>query len=398
MKVIIHAGMPKTGSTSIQWTFANRDQGHVRYFRWLRPAHNDLIILLFDERGERFLKYRLKNYGPKEKGYSREELLLLREEWLESFEQDLTQPGADTCLLSAEAISNGRLWSVLTPLKAFLEKYSDDIQVIAYVRPPVSFMASAFQQRIKFGDKKEFNPKEYWPRYRQRFERLDQVFGRENVTLRKFDRKTLKNGSVVDDLAEFAGIPVPYNSSQSKNESLSLEALALLFVQRKFGRGKVTGFRDAQDLNEKVFESLAGIGKEKFQFAPELVLPIVEANEADLEWMERRLSEPLRETPENLNGPLLRSEQDLLSIADQSFPELEALAPDPPTDVALSTRENIIRKMDKLHEMSPALRVPAGSRASVYRPRALLTFGVAIWPELLFKLRKWRSGWTKIVW
>ena len=362
MKVIIHAGMPKTGSTSIQWTFANRDLGHVRYFRWLRPAHNDLIILLFDERGERFTRYRLKNYGPKEKGYSREELLLLREEWLESFEQDLTQPGAHTCLLSTEMISNGRLWSVLTPLKAFLEKYSDDIQVIAYVRPPVSFMASVFQQRVKGGKagSGKFNPKGYWPRYRQCFEPLDQVFGRENVTLRKFDRKTLKNGSVVDDLAGFVGIPVPHNSSQLENESLSLEALALLFVQRKFGRGRATGFRGAQVQNNKVaqvqnnkvLEMLAGIGKEKIQFAPELVLPIVAANEADLEWMERRLSEPLRETPENLNGPLLRSEQDLLSIADQSFPELEALAPDPPTDVALSTRENIIRKMDKLCEQT----------------------------------------------
>ena len=361
MKVIIHAGMPKTGSTSIQHTFAGQDLGHVRYFRWRQSNHGGLVTLLFDERGERFPRYRLKGYGPKEKGYSREELLLLREEWLEFFEQDLTQPGADTCLLSTEMISSWRCSGTRALLKACLEKYSDDIQVIAYIRPPVSFMASAFQQRIKGGDRK-FNPKGYWPRYRQRFEPLDQVFGRENVILRKFDRKTLKNGSVVDDLAGFAGIPVPHrlSSPRLKNESLSLEALALLFVQRKFGRGRATGFRGAQVQNNKVaqvqnnkvLEMLAGIGKEKIQFVPELVLPIVAANEADLEWMERRLSEPLRETPENLNGPLLRSEQDLLSIADQSFPELEALAPDPPTDVALSTRENIIRKMDKLCEQT----------------------------------------------
>ena len=346
MKVIIHAGMPKTGSTAIQRTFAGQDLGHVRYFRWRVPNHGGLVTLLFHEQAEHFWGHRLN-------GYSREDLLPLREEWLESFEQDLTQPGAHTCLLSAEAISTWHWRSVLTPLKVYLEKYSDDIQVIAYVRPPVSYMPSVFQQRVKGGDVK-FNSKGYWPRYRQRFETLDQVFGRENVTLRKFDRKTLKNGSVVDDLAGFVEIPVPHRSSSPrlKNESLSLEALALLFVQRKFGRGRATGFRGAQDLNEKVFEILAGIGKEKIQFAPELVLPIVAANEADLEWMERRLSEPLRETPENLNGPLLRSEQDLLSIADQSFPELEALAPDPPTDVALSTRENMIRKMDKLCEQT----------------------------------------------
>ena len=167
-------------------------------------------------------------------------------------------------------------------------------------------MASVFQQRVKGGKagSGKFNPKGYWPRYRQCFEPLDQVFGRENVTFRKFDRKTLKNGSVVDDLAGFVGIPVPHNSSQLENESLSLEALALLFVQRKFGRGRATGFRSAQVQNNKVLDILAGIGKEKIQFAPELVLPIVAANEADLEWMERRLSEPLRETPENLNGPL----------------------------------------------------------------------------------------------
>ena len=347
MKVIIHAGMPKTGSTSIQQTFANRDLGHVRYFRWRWPNHGGLVTLLFHEQAGHFGVYRLQ-------GYSREELLPLREEWLESFEQDLTQPDAHTCLLSAEAISTWRWRSMLAPLRAFLEKYSDDIQVIAYVRPPANYMPSVFQQRVKGGKagSGKFNPKGYWPQYRQRFEPLDQVFGRENVILRKFDRKTLKNGSVVDDLAGFAGIPVPHNSSQLENESLSLEALALWFVQRKFGRGRAIGFRGAQVQNNKVFEILAGIGKEKIQFAPELVLRTVAANEADLEWMERRLSEPLRETPENLNGPLLRSEQDLLSIADQSFPELEALAPDPPTDVALSTRENIIRKMDKLCEQT----------------------------------------------
>ena len=341
MKVIVHAGMPKTGSTSIQQTFARRDLGHVRYFRWRSANHLALFALLFFEPVEDFRLF-------KRHGSSREALLQQREKWLESFEQDLTRPGASTCLLSAEGIiKSSRCRSALVPLKAFLEKHSDDIQVIAYIRPPVSFMQSLFQERVK-GDNTVFNPGHFWPRYRRRIGPLDRVFGRENVTLRKFDPKTLKNGSVVDDLAEFAGIALPPGPAGNANKSLSLEALALLFVQRKFGQAMGTGFPGAPGNNAALRKCLAAIGKEKIRFAPELLLPIVEANKADLEWMERRLSEPLLDIPKNSNGPLLRSEQDLLSVADRSFPELEALVPDPPTDATLSTRENTIRKMESL--------------------------------------------------
>ena len=340
MKVIIHAGMHKTGSTSIQETFVRHDLGHVRYFRWRSISHTGLFALLFSEPVEDFWYF-------KRNGDSREELLQQREKWLESFEQDLTRPGWSTCLLSTEAITHPhpQCLSALAPLKAFLEKYSDDIQVIAYIRPPVGFMQSIFQQAIQSG-RSVLNPQGRWPRYRHRIERLDRVFGRENVTLRKFDPKTLENGSVVDDLAEFAGIALPPGSARNKNESLSLEALALLFVQRKFGRGIATGFPGASGKNAALRKCLAAIGKEEIRFAPELLLPIIEANKADLEWMERRLSEPLLDIPKNSNGFLLRSEQDLLSVADRSFPELEALVPDPPTDATLSTRENTIRKME----------------------------------------------------
>ena len=342
MKVIVHAGMHKTGSTSIQETFTRHDLGHVRYFRWRIANHIGLLALLFFEPVEEYWYF-------KRHGHSREELLQQREKWLESFKQDLTRPGASTCLLSAEEITHPQSPSALAPLKAFLEKYSDDIQIVAYIRSPVGFMQSLFQERVKNGNT-VFNPRLLWPGYRQRFEPLDRVFGRENVTLRKFDPKTLKNGSVVDDLAEFAGIALPPGSAGNANKSLSLEALALLFVQRKFGRGRATGFPvlgdGATGKNDALRKFLAAIGKEKIRFAPELVLPVIEARKADLEWMERRLSEPLLDIPKNSNGPLLRSEQDLLSVADRSFPELEALVPDPPADATLSTRENMIRKME----------------------------------------------------
>jgi len=139
---------------------------------------------------------------------------------------------------------------------------------------------------------------------------------------------------------------LPPGPARNENESLSLEALALLFVQRKFGQGIAIGFPGAPGNNAALRKCLAAIGKEKVRFASELLLPTIEANKADLEWMERRLSEPLLDIPKNSNGPLLRSEQDLLSVADRSFPELEALVPDPPTDATLSTRENMIRKME----------------------------------------------------
>ena len=77
--------MPKTGSTAVQRTFAGQDLGHVRYFRWCQPNYGDLVTLLFDEQAKYFMAHILK-------GYSREELLPLREEWLEG-----TSKNAGTC-------------------------------------------------------------------------------------------------------------------------------------------------------------------------------------------------------------------------------------------------------------------------------------------------------------
>ena len=55
-----------------------------------------------------------------------------------------------------------------------------NITVIAYVRPPVSFMASAFQQAVRVEGRTDRRSR-FWPGYRERFEKLDTVFGRENV-------------------------------------------------------------------------------------------------------------------------------------------------------------------------------------------------------------------------
>ena len=82
------------------------------------------------------------------------------------------------------------------------------MRVIGYVRPPVAFKTSLFQQRVKHG-LGAFNIDGIRPKYRKRFRKFDTVFGTGNVTLRKFDPATFPDRCVVRDFCQQLGIPAP---------------------------------------------------------------------------------------------------------------------------------------------------------------------------------------------
>lgn len=290
----------------------------------------------------------------KRQGDSRESLIRERAVWIEKFIEQLRSDRCDTLIMSAEDIS-GPYGDATARLGDFLSRFTSDVKVYAYVRPPISFMQSAFQQRVVGGGYDRLNPLSLWPFYRERFEKLDNVFGRENVQLRKFDTRTLLQGDVVlDFLAALDIAPTGQYERLRGNESLSLEALSLVFLQRKLGDGITAGYPGAHQGNARFVHLLRAIGDSRVVFSGDLVNPVISRNRADLEWIEDRLGEPLLDVPQPYDKAI-SSEADLLAIAQGCRKELDdvlcravRLTPRGEDEVAI---DRLAHKLDVLRQL-----------------------------------------------
>lgn len=222
MKIVIHVGMHKTGSSSIQHTFARYSDSSFEYVDFEVANHSPLLVLLFGNldtiTGYSYFGARGAEFCSK--------LPELREKYFDQIARQLDKSSGKTILFSAEDMSSSKFEGENFRLEKFFRQWTDNISVIAYARGPGGFMVSAFQQILKSGQ--IVFPA--LPHYRNRFEQIDNIFGRENVTIREFARTKLIDGDVVKDFAQIAQVRTPPEDQIVRsNESLSLEATALLY-------------------------------------------------------------------------------------------------------------------------------------------------------------------------
>ena len=304
MKAIIHAGMSKTGTSSIQRSFSQLNHPDICY-----PGggpHTSLTALLFMADPTRYPGFRAQGLDAAQL----QELKVERKKQLLKNIRKSKKRGAKTFILSSEHISSFAKVRMLK-LKKFIERRFDEYEVIAYVRPPMGYMTSVFQQRLK-GNLTDIEL--VWPKYRRRLEVMDEVFGRDKVTLKVFKKDALHNEDVVMDFAKFVGIEIEDEQIIRWNESLSLDATALLYIQRKYGRGFVQGSKGAVSNNYKYTDYLRTLGGEKLRFSNKLLLPILEEYQEDLNWIEKRLGQRILDNVQQ-TGTVIETEDDLIEAA-----------------------------------------------------------------------------------
>jgi len=294
--------MYKTGSTSIQKTFVRLigDRVSRAPYTAIPPAHEPA-----------YKKGRTPIVSP---GEMRQMLEYRRAE-----------PTTLPLLISNEGFTNSRgKSSRIVPMLHILRDYDEDVRVVAYVRPPRSFISSQFQQWAKHARTRAFSSMGYlWPCYRKIFEVFDTIFGRENVTFKPFQRDRLEGGNVVLDFAHEIGVALDPGEVVLANTSIGLEAVALLHVQSRFG--KPVGWKDRQGrFQQRQFSGYISrlCPRRRFVLSDVLTDPLVKANHADLDWMEARLGMSLSEPPV-LEGEGVSSEAELISIALAARPLVE---------------------------------------------------------------------------
>jgi len=346
MRVVIHAGMHKTGTSSIQNFFYSNERENIVYPRWFGPNHCGLFILLFQDE-ELLGEY----HGFKTRGA--EFVASLKEKKRNSYdllEKAIEQAKNTTLLISAEDISWPGFRNAVSRMHSFFQSYTEDIQVIGYIRSPHSFAVSAFQQMLKDGGLKTLTPEKLWPHYRQRFGMLEDVFGADRMSLRLYDRKHLLGADIVRDFGSILGLDIAGPRIEEANVSLSAEATALLFLQRRLGEGYVSGFENAQAGNHRFIERLRVIGERPFKFSDQLWGPVLKANEEDVNWIESKLGTAMIDDLPT-NAVEISGEDDFIQLAAQSYEKLEDVLIDEIRNSSRPIVEKTTRALDILRRL-----------------------------------------------
>jgi hypothetical protein len=227
---ILHVGMPKTGTTSIQESLFHGLEDPR--FRLISLGHSNAVLFLeplFGDDPERFWVHRRS--GCSAEGVRRRARDCDRR--LRAALRKTHAAGA-TAIISAE-----RCWAFS---EASLERFRDyvaregfDVRVIAYLRPHASWFESSCSQEAKllnhvfdldrFADDVRVRPGFWYP---QRLAALERVFGRDNLTVRSFSPGALADGCAVRDFCTVLGIDFDHARVVRANESISADAVRML--------------------------------------------------------------------------------------------------------------------------------------------------------------------------
>lgn len=310
-RIYLHIGMHKTATTAIQAALSGFSDGTTRYARLLRPNHTVDLISLFSNRAEQHRHFRKHGQSVDRALTDRRRKLEKRlAAELDSPERVLVFSGEGLAYLEPDE---------LAALRARLAAHADEIRCLAYLRDPVGFASSAFQQRIRGGHTRFDIPA---PNYRKRFARFLEVFGAGNVDFAPFELTTFRNRCIVTDICDRIGIDADRVEKRQANESLSAETVALLFAWNADGlRGTGSPLRLAA--RKLLIQTLSQAFPGKFVLDHDIVQAAMDHD--DCAWIEQVAGFPLRSPAAAENPDAVRGPEDLAARVEAIQPQLRAL-------------------------------------------------------------------------
>lgn len=307
---ILHIGLSKTGSSSIQRTLHRYDDGRLAYARIRDPNHSSPLFQIFcsdpARRDRPFLNWRT----PADQA-------AVAKRHAAAFDREMTRPR--DVIFSAEGICGKLTADEIGDMAARLRRHFDRVRVIAYLRPYRNACASAWQQNVKMGENRFVLPR---PAFRGRLQPFIRHFGKDSVEMRPFDRAALINGDVIDDFAALIGIDPAGLRRQTVNESVSLEALSIVYAHNRFAVHP--GSRAERRMSRiALVQDLADFGTQRFGFDPALVDAACKHHRADLDWASRLLGVDMAGTCPAVERPI-GTEAELLALAARHRAAAEA--------------------------------------------------------------------------
>lgn len=367
----LHVGMHKTGTTSVQ---ANLGRIKTDKWRYLRVGNRSnmgkALCAMFASNPTRHSAF-------DKLGMSLEEISVEGARLRQRLRDVILKTKQPMIIISAEALSSAIDKKGIQALKDFLSPLCGEIRVIGYVRPPLAFKMSIFQEAVKHG-KGKFDIGDNRVGYKRRFKKFDEVFGKENVILRKFDPAKFPHRCIVADFCEQIGIEQPDRESiRRTNESLTREACGILYAYRKFGPG-YGRHENAIRENNRVIYPLFGVSGSKFKVSEEVMAGGLEKEAGDIRWMEKRIPAKLREKVAS-DGTEVSSEEDLLFIKRESCVEYAT-------------------HFEKIHGVAVSgARIPAGDPVDPRAAAEFVEYCRDLCRDQMKEERRLANHWTKKV-
>lgn len=215
-KLILHIGMWKTGTTSIQENLS-KNKELLQCIGVEYPSEINNHIFLLPDVYENYINHvAIKSYKP-----GVEKLNDIKNSFFDSV---FKGNEGTTYILSSEFFLDLNVNEV-NKLKDILSGYFSEIKILCYMRPPESHFKSAVNEQVKQGHypiEKAYEKHIEINEYRRIYIWRD-AFGKGSVIVRPFDNKQWKNQNLLDDFFDSINIKKPdsFIETKIKNESLS---------------------------------------------------------------------------------------------------------------------------------------------------------------------------------
>ncbi|MBD3842729.1 MAG: hypothetical protein IE909_12765 [Campylobacterales bacterium] len=304
---IVHIGMPKTGSSTLQDTFYEIiEDKRVSYGNLPEANQSGRFAGLFIDKPENYHYF-------SNRGWNREQIENFNQKNRELLIQGFLNSDSSIELISGEDLFHLQK-NEIEKMKQFLSSYFHKIVIVAYVRPVKSFIEPAFQQLVKYHDFNTFDFSMIYHQYKN-FKSYDDVFGIENVLLWKFEPANFPEGDIVLDFCQKLDLQPMRAKQKIVNESLSKEAVSILFVYHFHKRIKSDFGIFKVRVDYTLVEVLRPIGSSKLKFSGKLINKVLETYREDYEWIQQRMQDSLKENIDVNGQEGINNEHELMEYA-----------------------------------------------------------------------------------
>ena len=276
-RIVVHPGLPKTGTTAIQQSF-HKNHAALLAQGILYPAldenHTKPILAMFHARLDQNVRF----------GAMSEADRATYAVWArEALEAELANLDWHTLILSGEGISNltAEEWQ---QIHAWLSAYAARIEVVFSLRAPLELTRSAVQQNLKTGrliEDQYAKPPTLNPR--TRLEAVMTVLPIEAIQLWDFDAAVQSPGGMVRHFAKAIGLDDTVAALLAATRTFANPSLSQPAVEMLASRNRLLDRR--KPITGPELAKLTAVAGPKFQLPDEVIARVNALIAPDLAWL-----------------------------------------------------------------------------------------------------------------
>jgi hypothetical protein len=292
MKALVHIGLHKTGTTSIQTTF--------KKFR-SKLAEKGFLYPILNNRNQHWPLYPYFMDNPenyhllKTIGINSNQTKKWLKERINELDEQISNFNGHTCILSSEAFSLISEHQV-SSFKKFLAERFDSVRIIVYIRPAEDIYCSELQQQAKVGVNIFIRfpiPCDKLNKNMAILSKYLKEFSVEQISVIKFSRDCLHKGDVVKDfqnrfLVDKNNAVVELNNVRSNESICGAAGMAIaLLSQEEFPRFTDKGENPQwKDLQKAMIELKPSESLPKLSLPQEWRELIKRKHQKEYQWIE----------------------------------------------------------------------------------------------------------------